>query len=102
LRKRFASVAHAQGSILADGAPVVMPGTALQDLRAEYRVDGKTVLARAEPRIDLDLNRAAPGPGVPSVGWHGRWTARFVPPGPGRYRLVLDQAQCWKDCTVHD
>ncbi|MEN2709100.1 glycoside hydrolase family 3 C-terminal domain-containing protein [Sphingomonas sp. NPDC092331] len=102
LRKRFASVSYAQGSILAEGAPVVMPGTSLQDLHAEYQVDGKTVLARTEPRIDLDLNRAAPGPGVPVIGWRGRWTGRFVPPGPGRYRLVLDQAQCWKDCTLHD
>ncbi|MBN8813675.1 MULTISPECIES: glycoside hydrolase family 3 C-terminal domain-containing protein [unclassified Sphingomonas] len=102
LRQRFASVSYAQGSILAEGAPVVMPGTALRDLRAEYQVDGKTVLARTEPRIDLDLNRAAPGPGVPVTGWRGRWTGRFAPPGPGRYRLVLDQAQCWKDCTLHD
>ena len=102
LRQRFANVVYAQGSVLADGAPVVVPETALRGLRAEYSVAGRSILTRAERRIDLDLNRASPAPGVPVTGYRARWTAEFVPPGPGRYRLVLDQVQCWKDCTVHD
>ncbi len=102
LRARFRNVVYAQGSVLADGAAVVIPETALAGLSATYSVGGRPFLTRAERRIDLDINRAAPAPGVPATGWQGRWTARFTPPGPGRYRLVVDQAQCWKDCTTHD
>lgn len=102
LRARFAQVTYAQGSVLAEGASVVMPQTALRGLSATYSVGGKAVLTRAERRIDLDLDRAAPDPALPATGWRGRWRATFTPPGPGRYRLVLSQARCWKDCTVHD
>ena len=102
LRRRFADVRYAQGSVLADGAPVVVPETALTGLSATYTVAGRAVLTRAERTIDRDLNRAAPAPGLPATGWQARWTARFTPPGPGRYRLVIDQAQCWKDCRAHD
>ncbi|WP_242096299.1 glycoside hydrolase family 3 C-terminal domain-containing protein [Sphingomonas sp. CROZ-RG-20F-R02-07] len=102
LTARFAQVRYAQGSVLAEGAPVVMPRTALRDLTATYSIGDRTLLTRNEPRIDRNLARAAPAPGVPTTGWRARWTAQFTPPGPGRYRLVIDQAQCWKDCTVHD
>lgn len=102
LRRRFAGVRYAQGSVLADGAAVVVPETALAGLSVTYTVAGRPVLTRAERTIDRDLNRAAPAPGLPATGWQARWTARFTPPGPGRYRLVIDQAQCWKDCTTHD
>lgn len=102
LRRRFAGVRYAQGSVLADGAAVVVPETALAGLSVTYTVTGRPVLTRAERTIDRDLNRAAPAPGLPATGWQARWTARFTPPGPGRYRLVIDQAQCWKDCTTHD
>ena len=108
IRARFgaANVAYAQGSILADGAAVVLPETALRSdgkpgLRATYTAAGKTVV-RQDRRIDFDLNRASPAPGLPVTGYSAHWTGEFVPPGPGRYRLILDQSPCWKDCTVHD
>jgi beta-glucosidase len=107
LRQQFDVVAYAQGSVLAEGAPVVLPETALSSggtpgLAAEYRVAGATVLARRDRRIDLDLDRAAPAPGLPATGYQVRWTGSFVPPGAGRYTLILDQSQCWKDCRSHD
>ncbi len=102
LRQRFARVAYAQGSVLADGAPVVLPETALTGLAASYSVAGREVLKRAERHIDLDLTRVPAAPGLPAQGYVARWTARLTPPGPGAYRLVLDQAQCWKDCSTHD
>ncbi|KQN94115.1 glycoside hydrolase family 3 [Sphingomonas sp. Leaf231] len=102
LRERFAEVAYAQGSVLADGAPVVLPETALSGLRASYSVGGREVVTRAERHIDLDLTRVAAAPGLPVTGYVARWTGTLTPPGPGAYRLVLDQAQCWKDCSTHD
>ncbi|MEH3105279.1 MAG: glycoside hydrolase family 3 C-terminal domain-containing protein [Sphingomonas phyllosphaerae] len=102
LRQRFANVAYAQGSVLADGAPVVLPETALKDLTASYSVAGREVLTRAERHIDLDLTRVPAAAGLPVQGYVARWTGTLTPPGPGAYRLVLDQAQCWKDCKTHD
>ena len=102
LRQRFANVVYAQGSVLADGAPVVLPETALKDLTASYSVAGREVLKRAERHIDLDLTRVPPAPGLPVQGYVARWTGTLTPPGPGAYRLMLDQAQCWKDCKTHD
>lgn len=102
LRARFGDVRYAQGSVLAEGAPVVLPETALKDVALAIDVDGKTVTSAPARTIDLDLNRAAPAAGVPAVGYVARWTGTLVPPGPGAYRLVLDQAACWKDCTTHD
>ena len=99
-------VRYAQGSLLADGAAVVLPETALRSggrpgLSVEYRA-GTSVIRDRSRRIDLDLNRAAPARGLPATGYVAQWTGEFVPPAAGRYRLVLDQAQCWKDCTTHD
>ncbi|GAA0671319.1 beta-glucosidase [Sphingomonas insulae] len=108
LRARFgpANVAYAQGSLLAEEAAVVLPETALRSdgqpgLHATYTANGAPVVRR-DRRVDFDLNRAAPAPGLPVTGYRARWTGTFVPPGPGRYRLILDQSPCWKDCTVHD
>ncbi|WP_394646497.1 glycoside hydrolase family 3 C-terminal domain-containing protein [uncultured Sphingomonas sp.] len=102
LRQRFANVTYAQGSVLADGAPVVLPETVLKALTASYSVGGRELLRRAERHIDLDLTRVPPAPGLPVQGYVARWTGTLTPPGPGAYRLVLDQAQCWKDCRTHD
>ncbi|KQN20598.1 glycoside hydrolase family 3 [Sphingomonas sp. Leaf33] len=102
LRKRFA-VTFAQGSVLADGAPVVVPETAFRDLTAEYSTGGKVVARRPERRIDHDFNRAAPLPGLPAEGpFAVRWTGQFVPPAPGTYALAIDVPACWKYCKSHD
>ncbi|MDR6127714.1 beta-glucosidase [Sphingomonas sp. SORGH_AS802] len=107
LRAKFGAVRYAQGSVLADGAAVVLPETALRangqpGLTATYSIGGRTVLTRQERRIDVNINRTAPAPGLPATGYVARWIGEFAPPGPGQYRLVLDQAQCWKDCKTHD
>ena len=107
IRARFgaANVSYAQGSALADGAAVVVPETALRaggkpGLRADY--SGSASVTRQDRRIDLDFNRAPVAPGLPVGPFKANWTGEFVPPGPGQYRLIIDQSQCWKDCTTHD
>ncbi|MHA0318547.1 glycoside hydrolase family 3 C-terminal domain-containing protein [Sphingomonas melonis] len=107
IRARFgaANVSYAQGSALADGAAVVVPETALRSggkpgLRADY--SGSASVTRQDRRIDLDFNRAPVAPGLPVGPFKASWTGEFVPPGPGQYRLIIDQSQCWKDCTTHD
>ena len=107
IRARFgaANVRYAQGSALADGAAVVVPETALRSggkpgLRADY--SGPASVTRQDRRIDLDFNRAPAAPGLPIGPFKANWTGEFVPPGPGQYRLIIDQSQCWKDCTTHD
>ncbi|WP_260923263.1 glycoside hydrolase family 3 C-terminal domain-containing protein [Novosphingobium sp. 9] len=109
IRKRFgaANVTYAQGSVLAEGAPVVMPETALSangkpGLAAEYRdAAGKVVLARQDRRVDFNFTRTAPE-GLDPQRFDARWTGTFVPPAAGTYRLALDAPQCWKDCHRHD
>ena len=102
LRARFGDVAYAQGSALAEGSAVVVPETVLRGLTATYTAGGETRTRSVERRIDLDLTRMAPLPGLPVTGWKGRWTASFTPPGPGRYRLFIEQWRCWTGCTTHD
>ena len=107
IRARFgaANVSYAQGSALADGAAVVVPETALRSggkpgLRAGY--SGPASVTRQDRRIDLDFNRAPVAPGLPVGPFKASWTGEFAPPGPGQYRLIIDQSPCWKDCTTHD
>jgi beta-glucosidase len=113
IRKQFgpSNVRYAQGSVLADGAPVVVPETALRadgkpGLRGEYfasrTVTGTPVAVRQDRRIDLDYNRAAPLPQLSPEGFAVRWTGQLVPPGPGQYRLAIDAPACWKYCKSHD
>ncbi|WP_426257988.1 glycoside hydrolase family 3 C-terminal domain-containing protein [Sphingomonas sp. DC1600-2] len=112
LRQQFGTdnVRYAQGSVLADGAPVLVPETALRwngapGLQAEYfavpGTSGTPVVTRVERHIDHDINRAVPAPGL-GAQWSARWTGELAPPGPGGYRLVLDVPACWKYCKSHD
>nr|WP_231621716.1 glycoside hydrolase family 3 C-terminal domain-containing protein [Sphingomonas sp. 37zxx] len=104
-------VRYAQGSLLAEGSAVVIPETALRHdgkpgLRAEYfaapHVGGMPVATRQDRRIDFDFNRAAPLPSLTPGAFSARWTGEFVPPGPGRYRLIVEVPRCWANCTSHD
>jgi beta-glucosidase len=108
IRRQFgaANVRYAQGALLAEDAPVVVPETAFgAGLIAEYFAAtagvGTPILSRPERHIDVDHNRSAPAPGIGSR-FGVRWTGRFTPPGPGTYTLVVDVPACWKDCTAHD
>ncbi len=114
LRRLFgaANMSYAQGSVLAEGSPVVVPETALSTggrpgLRGAYfagPVAGATpaVATRQDARVDFDYNRAAPFPALEGKPFSVRWTGMLVPPGPGAYRLMVDVPACWKDCPVHD
>jgi beta-glucosidase len=89
LRARFGAdhVTYAQGSVLAEGAPVILPETALSaggkpGLAGQYRdAAGKLVLARQDRRIDFNFTRSAPGAGpaalLGKLEWHagaaGAW-----------------------------
>ncbi len=102
MRKRFgaANVVYAQGSLLAEGAPVVLPETALRanggpGLAVEVRdPSGKLIRSGQDRRIDFNYTRTAP--------FHATWTGEFTPPGPGSYRLRLDGPACWHSCPPHD
>ncbi|WP_342250513.1 glycoside hydrolase family 3 C-terminal domain-containing protein [Sphingomonas sp. OTU376] len=113
IRRQFgaANVVYAQGSVLADGAPVVMPETAFAadgkpGLKAEYfaspTVTGTPVATRQDRRIDFNYTRVAPLPQLDPKGFAVRWSGEIVPPGPGRYTLAIDIPACWKDCKTHD
>jgi beta-glucosidase len=102
IRKRFgaANVRYAQGSLLAEGAPVVLPETALRangkpGLAVEVRdTNGKLIRLGQDRRIDFNYTKTAP--------FRATWTGEFVPPGPGRYKLRLDGPACWHQCPPHD
>jgi len=102
IRKRFglANVRHAQGSLLAEGAPVVVPESALRlngksGLAVESRdTKGKLIRTGQDRRIDFNFTKTAPFRAV--------WTGEFVPPGPGKYRLMLGGPACWHACPPHD
>ncbi|MBB5709920.1 glycoside hydrolase family 3 C-terminal domain-containing protein [Sphingomonas xinjiangensis] len=113
IRRQFGAgnVRFAQGSVLADGAPVVMPETAFTadgkpGLKAEYfaspTVTGTPAHVRQDRRIDFNYTRAAPIEGLDPKGFAVRWSGDIVPPGAGRYTLAIDIPACWKDCTTHD
>lgn len=113
IRRQFGAdkVVYAQGSVLADGAPVVVPETALTadgkpGLKAEYfassRIGGTPATVRQDRRIDFNYTRVAPSPELDPKGFAVRWSGEFVPPGPGRTTLAIDIPACWKDCTAHD
>ncbi|EIZ78368.1 glycosyl hydrolase family 3 N terminal domain protein [Novosphingobium sp. Rr 2-17] len=109
IRRRFgaANVAYAQGSVLAEGAAVIVPETALASqgkpgLKGEYLdATGKVVLTRQDRRVDFNYTRYAPA-GIDPNGFKARWSGTLTPPGPGTYRLALDIPACWKDCKRHD
>jgi beta-glucosidase len=102
IRKRFgaANVIYAQGSVLAEGAPVVLPDTALRangepGLAVEMRdANGKLIRSGQDRSIDFNYTKTAP--------FRASWTGEFVPPGPGQYRLKLDGPACWHACPPHD
>lgn len=113
IRQQFGATAvrYAQGSVLADGAPVVVPETAFTygghpGLKADYfagpNVGGTAIATRQDRRIDFNYTRVAPLPQVKPDGFAVRWTGDLTPPGPGRYTLAIDIPACWKDCKRHD
>ncbi len=114
LLKAYATVRYAQGSLPAAGVAEVLPRTALRTgaaadapggLTVEYfnapTFDGQPARQTTVPKLDLDIDRAAPSPMVTAEHWAARWSGYFVPPAPGDYVLQVDVKRCW-DCTAHD
>ncbi len=102
-------VSYAQGASLAEGVAVPVPRTALRTgtglgLLGEYfsnaAVEGKPMVTRVDPRIDFDLDRAEPAPGLGST-YSIRWTGELRPPAAGSYRLQVSMDRCF-DCKGHD
>ena len=104
-----AQMSYAQGSALAEGVAVPVARTALrtggkEGLLGEYfnnpDLAGKPVVTRLDPRIDFDLDRAEPVPGLGSA-YSIRWTGELKPPAAGSYRLQVGIDPCF-DCKGHD
>jgi beta-glucosidase len=103
IRKRFgpANVTYAQGSLLAEGVPVVLPETALRangkpGLAVKvWNAAGRLIRSGQDRRIDFDYTATAP--------FRATWTGEFVPPGPGSYKIRLQGPPCWHACPPqHD
>jgi beta-glucosidase len=104
-----AHLTYAQGSALAEGVAVPVPRTALRTgteagLLGEYfnnaALEGKPIVTRIDPRIDFDLDRAEPAPGLGNT-YSIRWTGELKPPAAGVYRLQISIDRCF-DCKGHD
>jgi len=102
IRRRFGAerVVYAQGSLLAEGTPALVPETALRSggkpgLAVEVR-DGEGRITRQgiDRHVDFNFTKSAP--------FTARWTGVFVPPAAGRYKLVIDGPACWYACPPHD
>jgi beta-glucosidase len=104
-----ASAVYAQGSSLAEGVAVPVARTALrtgeeEGLQGEYfgnsALEGKPQLTRIDRRIDFDLDRVEPAPGIGGA-YSIRWTGELKPPAAGKYRLQVGIDRCF-DCKGHD
>jgi beta-glucosidase len=100
---------YAQGATLAEGVAVPVARTALragaeEGLRGEYfnnpALEGAPLVTRMDSRVDFDLDRIEPVPGL-SGAYSIRWTGILKPPAAGRYRLQVDIDRCF-DCKGHD
>ncbi|KTW14734.1 glycoside hydrolase family 3 C-terminal domain-containing protein [Sphingomonas sanguinis] len=101
IRAKFGrDVRYAQGSVLAEGAFVGVPETALSangepGLTVEAMgANGQWSVAGQDRRIDFNYTKTAP--------FQRRWTGTLTPPGPGQYKLRLDGPACWHACPAHD
>lgn len=108
-----ARITYAQGSALAVGVAVPVPRTALrassgadsqEGLQGEYfnnpTFEGSPITTRIDPRVDFDLDRIEPVPGLKSA-YSIRWTGYLRPPAAGTYTLQVQIDRCF-DCTTHD
>jgi beta-glucosidase len=112
IRKRFgdASVAYAQGALLAGSMPIVIEYTALHPspkskdfgLHGEYFANttfsGKPTVTRLDRTINFDWDKASPAPGLPNEDYSVRWTGTLTPPGPGVYSIGAKGKGC-TDCS---
>jgi beta-glucosidase len=114
IARRNPGTLYAEGSLAAEGLAAPVPRTALrtgsgprasQGLNAEYfgqaSFDGKPLVKKIVPTVDLDLDRTGPAPEVPASHYAARWTGVLVPPAAGDYALEIRMDRCW-DCTAHN
>jgi beta-glucosidase len=116
LRARFGAgaVTYAQGSGVAEGAPVTVPESALRTsaepnasaglVGAYYDgldFSGAPRLTRTDRVIAFDLDHAPPAPGLNPNAYAVRWRGVLIPPGPGTYQINAQIERCW-DCRGHD
>ena len=109
-------VSYAQGAVIAEGVPLVIPEANLRTtagepgLVAEYFTtadfSGEPVLTRVDRTIELDLQNAAPVPELADAfkqrPYSIRWSGLLVPPAPGEYRLSIALERCWDCNDQHD
>lgn len=80
-----------KGTSLTEVSAVLVPSSALRDLKVEFfanmNLEGPPVLKRAETEVNFDWGLSNPAPGVPEDQFSARWTGKLVPPVSGKYRL---------------
>ncbi len=89
------AVRYAQGSALAEGAPVPVPRTALPGgLHAEYFATadwtGQPVATEQVPTVQYDWDDALPSPALQTHDYSVRWTGKLRAPAAGAYTLILE------------
>lgn len=89
------NIHYAQGSLLAEGASVPVPRTALPGgLHAEYFAStdgtGTPVATATVPGIQDDWDNAAPVPQLKTPDYSVRWTGKLRAPAAGQYTFVLE------------
>jgi beta-glucosidase len=114
LRSKLNVVGYAQGSLLAEGLPALVPRTALRTgaqasapagMTAEFFngpvPEGLPVLSTTVAKIDADIDREAFTPRQTAKQYSARWSGYVTPPAAGSYVFRVDVERCW-DCTTHD
>ena len=109
-----AKVTFRQGSVLATGMGVTVPGYMLhppsssedkQGLQGEYfdnaSFNGMPKLVRVDEHIDFDWKDSVPVANLPEKGYSVRWTGTLIPTVTGNAQLGTQRADCW-DCKPSD
>ena len=101
-------ILYAQGSPLAEDAPIAIPrtqlrvaaGSEVEGLKAEYfdndTMSGAPAMTRTDKQIDFDWNSTSPDPAkLDPKAFSVRWTGTLQAPAPGDYQVTGILAHCY-------
>ncbi|HLY41712.1 MAG TPA: glycoside hydrolase family 3 C-terminal domain-containing protein [Terracidiphilus sp.] len=96
---RTSPILYAQGSTLAEGAPVPVPRTVFglnKGLKTEFFATpdwtGRPVAVTTEPEVQADWENAKPVFEIDTVNYSVRWTGTIAAPAPGHYVFTVEPA----------
>jgi beta-glucosidase len=108
IEKRFSSakVAYAQGTTLVEDFAMPIEHTALHPasgsgdgLTGEYfsspDLSGTPVLTRTDRNVNFNWDKVVPVNGLQRNNYSVRWSGRFTPPAPGKYKLGVRVNYCY-------